>query len=230
MVLDNLAEFHAIPIVMKQRKPMEFGKYVKSKCTELSKPEFIDIEKYSKDVFYEKLYENNGCLPYIKNLKQGLKDHKPPFIVNPEEPFSTVIHNDLWSKNIFIHYDEDKPKKVAFIDFKHYIYGSPASDVLYLLLSSADNIVLEHHFQEMIKFYYDCLMKNLEKYDIELASFGYNKFIEQVKSAAKPTLFRAIFFLLDNIYAEKNLASLSLEAKQRIWIAVQQIGGNGWLQ
>lgn len=229
MILEKVAEFHVIPVVMKQKKPMEFTRYVKDKCIFVEKSQKIAIEKIIDDVFWEKLYENNGCLPYISRLKQGLKAHGPPFPVKPTETFSTVIHNDLWMKNILVQHTNGKPSNVALLDFQEYIYGSPASDVLNILLTSSTCAVLDQHFNEMIKYYYTHLVKNLNKYHVDLEPFSWSKFLQEVKSAAVPALLKSIFFTLEVLYGGRNLGRLSVEEKQRIWLAIQQIGGNDWL-
>lgn len=214
---------------MKLRKPMEFKRYVKDKCIELEKPEIGNLEKYTDDVFWEKLYENDACLPYINKLKYGLKTHKHPFPIKSSEPFTTVIHNDLWAKNIFIQYQKGKPSNVSLIGFQEYVYGSPASDVLNLLLTSANYYTLDQHFYEMLKYYHDNLINNLKKFDMGVEDFSWDKFIQEIKTAAVPALLKAILFMLEVVFGGRTLGQLSMEEKQRIWLIIQQIGSYDWL-
>lgn len=232
LILQTLAQFHAIPMVMKQKKPMEFRRYVKEKCVEVIKSDIISngLRKHVNDAFWEKLYENNGCLNYITSLKAGLRNHQPLFVVNPKEPFATIIHNNFWVKNIFVQFYRDKPLIVSIIDFQEHIYGSPASDLLNFLLTSTEYTVLDLHFYELLKYYHDNLLNNLKQYDdIDLEPFGWDKFLQEIKQAAAPALLKAIFFLLEVVHGGKTLDSIPFEAKQRIWMMLQQIGGNGWL-
>lgn len=228
LILEKIAELHAIPLVMKYIKPMEFKRQVKDKCIDILQHDSFqtDFLKHAEDSFWEKLYENDGCLPYIKRLKTVLKSHPPPFIIEPKEPFASVIHNDLWTKNIFIQYRKDIPVNVALIDFQEYVYGSPASDVLNLLLTSTEYSVLDQHFDELLKYYHCSLVENLKKYKVDLEPFVWSKFLQEVKDAAVPALLKAIFFLLNVVYVDETLGSLSLGAKQRIWTIVQQAGSS----
>lgn len=214
---------------MKQRKPMEFKRYVKDKCIELEKAENSSLKKYTDDVFWEKLYENDACLPYITKLKYGLNTHKHPFPIKSTEPFATVIHNDLWVKNVFVQYQKGKPRQVSLIDFKEYVYGSPASDILNFLLTSANYYVLDQHFDKMIRYYHDNLIKNLKMYEMDLEAFSWEKFLQEIKTAAVPALLKAILFMLEVIFGGKTLGQLSMEEKQRIWLIIQQVGSSDWL-
>lgn len=218
-------------MVMKDKKPMEFKRYVKDKCVELlvKNGDVYNVSKHINDSFWEKLYESDACLPYINKLKQALKVHQPPFSIETKEPFATVIHNDVWTKNIFIQFVKNKPNSVSFIDFRKYIYGSPISDVLNLLLTSSEYSVMEHHFDGMLKYYHDSLIGNLQKYHVDTQLFGWDKFLAEIKNAAVPALLKALLFLLEVVYEGEQLRHLPCDCKQRFWLLIQQFGSNGWL-
>lgn len=87
-----------------------------------------------------------------------LEDQK----VNPRE-FNVLNHGDCWSNNIMFQYDAfGKIKNTLFIDFQVGKYGSPANDLYYFILSSANKEIKLKEFDYLIRFYYDNLIENLK--------------------------------------------------------------------
>lgn len=233
LILQKLAEFHAISIAMKEWKPREFAKHIKDKCVHLPKPTIkSQISKHMSDAFWEKLYENNGCLPYINKLKSGI--NKVSDIVEVKEPFGAMIHNDLWTKNVFVKFSEKNPIDICLIDFKEIAYNSPVVDVLFFLLTSLEYSILENHFFELIRYYYSSLIQNINLYQkdeaqIDIQHFEVQKFYEEVKRTGMAVLIKTVFFMLDTVFGGKTLDTLSADDKKRIWLMIQQMGSNDWL-
>lgn len=55
-----------------------------------------------------------------------------------------------------------KIKNTLFIDFQVGKYGSPANDLYYFILSSANKEIKLKEFDYLIRFYYDNLIENLK--------------------------------------------------------------------
>lgn len=72
-------------------------------------------------------------------------------------------HGDCHINNIMFQHDAfGKIKNTAFVDFQVAKYGSPAHDLYYLILSSAEMNIKISQFDAMIRFYYDNLVENLK--------------------------------------------------------------------
>lgn len=77
--------------------------------------------------------------------------------------FNVLNHGDCWSNNIMFQYDDSgKIKNTLFVDFQVGKYGSPANDLYYFILSSANKDIKLAQFDYMIRFYYDHLVANLK--------------------------------------------------------------------
>ncbi|XP_037942730.1 uncharacterized protein LOC119675596 [Teleopsis dalmanni] len=63
---------------------------------------------------------------------------------------------------ISISIDRSKIEDTVFLDFQVGKYGSPANDLYYLILSSADLSIKYTEFDFFVRFYYDKLIENLK--------------------------------------------------------------------
>ncbi|XP_013107731.2 uncharacterized protein LOC106087286 [Stomoxys calcitrans] len=90
-----------------------------------------------------------------------------------ESEFNVLNHGDCWSNNIMFQYDgESRLQATYFVDLQVPLYGSPAMDLYYFILSSSKLDLKIAHFDEMIKYYHENLIENLVllKYEKDLPS------------------------------------------------------------
>lgn len=80
-------------------------------------------------------------------------------------------HGDLWLNNMMFNFNQDNSlDDVSMIDFQGSFWGSPATDVLYFLISSvADDIKVEY-FDEFVEFYHQQLTSGLK-------ALNYNQYL-----------------------------------------------------
>lgn len=79
--------------------------------------------------------------------------------------FTILSHGDAWLNNMMflINEEQKNPLDVIFYDFQGSSWASPASDILYFLISSASDNVKVEHFDDFIEFYHHELCKSLNK-------------------------------------------------------------------
>ncbi|XP_011192723.1 uncharacterized protein LOC105218687 [Zeugodacus cucurbitae] len=105
------------------------------------------------EVYYDSL--KRTCENFMSELCQLLK-------VDTNE-FNVLNHGDFWANNImFQHDDAGKVKETYFVDFQCVRYGSPVTDLYYLLLSSTNLDLKLKYFDYFVKYYHDNLIEYLK--------------------------------------------------------------------
>uniref|UniRef100_A0A6P7FGC0 Uncharacterized protein LOC114330006 n=2 Tax=Diabrotica virgifera virgifera TaxID=50390 RepID=A0A6P7FGC0_DIAVI len=192
LILKSLAEFHAIPVALKQKDVKTFEKNVKAymSCNFPPAPQppvgplFEIIYNILQDESYKK---------FVPKIQESAK--KFSFVCDEvREPFATISHRDLWVNNIMIKQDENTTKEVKIVDFQLYSYDSPGTDIFFFLFSSVSFDVLRNHLDNLLKYYQQHFQKTLKDLDCDL-DFSYQKLIEELGFATRWELAHVIFFV-----------------------------------
>jgi hypothetical protein len=80
----------------------------------------------------------------------------------------------VWSNNLLFLYDEKgEIKDLKLVDFQILFWGSVAKDIYNFMISSWRIDLKVKKFDELIKYYFDCLIENLIllKYEKALPTF-----------------------------------------------------------
>jgi hypothetical protein len=81
--------------------------------------------------------------------------------------FRVLNHADLWVNNFMFKYDEGNLSDVLFIDYQMPFWGSPAKDLLYLLITSVRDEDKLQNFDNLMEFYHRELVSSLKKLDYQ---------------------------------------------------------------
>ncbi|XP_005183467.2 uncharacterized protein LOC101894757 [Musca domestica] len=80
-----------------------------------------------------------------------------------DKAFNVLNHGDCWSNNIMFQYGaQGELKETYFVDLQLPCFGTPAQDLLYFILSSAQLDLKIKHFDEMIHYYHQNLIEHLK--------------------------------------------------------------------
>lgn len=169
-VLIKMAELHAASAVYFE----SHGRYEEM----FTKGVFSEDNRFYVEAFNESLYAvlrkcmessyENGNY-FVKKFCKSAKEFTNEIIeagrVDYSE-FNVLNHGDCWSNNIMFKYGESKNIiETVFIDFQYCKYGTPAQDLYYFLLSSAEHDLKVDKFDFFIKVYHEKLVENLELLD-----------------------------------------------------------------
>lgn len=225
---------------MKLKKPEDFDKYVKKNCGTFlpcaPPPPVQGNEESGEELYYRVLYENDKCLPYIKNVKELLSISDTDFV--PREPYATLCHGDFWVNNQLIQFKNNEPISTKFVDFQVYAYNSLTNDLFFFLWSSIQLKVLKENLDYLIQFYYANFISNLKKFNCDMQEFEFEKFMEEFRNSARDDLSHTLFMIFYIIFGKTKAdlpnfdlkaKDVALETKERIWYMIQECGRRNWI-
>uniref|UniRef100_A0A6P7HAB1 Uncharacterized protein LOC114348183 n=1 Tax=Diabrotica virgifera virgifera TaxID=50390 RepID=A0A6P7HAB1_DIAVI len=237
LVLKDLAEFHAVPLALKLKRPEVFERDIKKYCNDfIFNKEFHTIFwKPTKSILLEK----KELAPIVDKIKLICQADKPAV----REPFATLTHADLWCNNSMQKFGPDgSALENKLIDWQFLSYGSPASDFLFLVLTSSETNILVNHFDELMQFYHTHFVKTLEDLQCDSIPFSLLKFIEEIKNECVFEIGHAIQFILFIVTAKKRdeelklpeesdrlVETVSQQGKEKVWFILEDFEKRGWL-
>ncbi|XP_072393453.1 uncharacterized protein [Diabrotica undecimpunctata] len=237
LILKDLAEFHAVPLALKLKRPEVFERDIKKYCND-----FVFNSQFHS-LFWNPtksiILEKKKLAPIVEKIK---------FIGQVErtavrEPFATLVHADLWCNNSMQKFGPDGTAiENKFLDFQFLSYGSPASDFLFLVLTSTETNILVKNFDELIQFYHTHFVQTLEELQCDSTPFSLSHFIEEIKNECVFEIGHAIQFILFVVTAKKRDEELKLpeesdklydtvtqQGKDKVWFILEDFEKRGWL-
>ncbi|XP_013107723.2 uncharacterized protein LOC106087279 [Stomoxys calcitrans] len=165
-VLKKMAQFHAASAVWVQNNGPLPQLYQKGMLREEGKGL---LEPMLKDGL-KHILNSTKKLKNCQNLHPQLKVFSENFVKvifaevkAKESDFNVLNHGDCWANNIMFRYDEQgKLLENYFVDFQMPSYGSPAQDLLYFMMSSAQLDLKVNRFDEMMRYYHENLTHHLK--------------------------------------------------------------------
>ncbi|XP_017123801.1 uncharacterized protein LOC108143788 [Drosophila elegans] len=163
-VLKKLAEFHAASVAYVEKngafnKILANGVYTKANrlvLRELNDPEpfLLQLRRWRMgDQFHKRFVEKEQDL-----VDQLLELHSPK-----SEQFNVLNHCDCWVNNVMFRIDDvGHVEDTALLDYQLVKYGSPANDLYYCILSSAEKEIKLAQFDNMVQYYFYHLLDNLK--------------------------------------------------------------------
>ncbi|XP_054276092.1 uncharacterized protein LOC128995183 [Macrosteles quadrilineatus] len=107
----------------------------------------------------------------------------------PSEQINTIKQGDPWITNMMFKYDRNnKVCDIKIIDFQGIGYGSPVTDLMFFLWSSANSEVKQNRLDELYRIYVDSFNKNLKKFNCS-EKLTYEQVIQDVEKLKPLALF-----------------------------------------
>lgn len=172
LVMQALGKFHAVSYAIKDQQPDKFSKLT-SKLQE-------HIYRHGHNSDLAEAY-NAAAMNVINSITDdkdvGLleavlrlyeRDQYDIMVEcvdgNAAEPYSVVIHGDMWSNNTMFQFnDANIPSRACLIDWQIARYASPVLDVLYYIFLSTTKELRGRNYNIYLKTYYDSLSCHLER-------------------------------------------------------------------
>uniref|UniRef100_A0A6P4EZK5 Uncharacterized protein LOC108045700 n=1 Tax=Drosophila rhopaloa TaxID=1041015 RepID=A0A6P4EZK5_DRORH len=163
-VLKMLAQFHAASVVYVERngafnKLLANGVYTKTNrlvLRELNDPDLFlsQLRRWRMgDQFHKRFVDKEQDL-----VDRLLELHAPK-----SDQFNVLNHCDCWVNNVMFKFDDaGHVEDTALLDYQLVKYGSPANDLYYGILSSAEKEIKLSQFDNMVQYYFYHLLDNLK--------------------------------------------------------------------
>ncbi|XP_017052778.1 uncharacterized protein LOC108095951 [Drosophila ficusphila] len=166
-VLRKLAELHAASAVYRELCGPYDEKFYKSLFIKENEKVFTKI-KETRDPGYLKAMREWGIQDiekYINKFPSPSKFFEEGLKINQvdESDFNVLNHGDSWSNNIMFNYKENgEIDKTIFVDLQLCKWGSPAQDLLYMIITSASLDIKVKEFDLFIQIYHERLVECLK--------------------------------------------------------------------
>lgn len=144
-----------------------------------------------KESFYAKLFDS------IENMES-----------TQDDVLKVLSHRDIWKNNLMFKFGDDKsfkdPIHCVLLDFQTVRYLSISIDVLMAIICTTTRNHQEKHFNHYLKFYYDHLLLELNKFGIDLNSkMTFDSFVRSCQHHKQFTLvYNVIIIMITMIQQE----------------------------
>ncbi|KAJ8867325.1 hypothetical protein PR048_031126 [Dryococelus australis] len=216
----HLARFHSTAIVLKLKKPGVFKETV-MKATAFVRGGPPPGDEGTPGPLA--LLKSLSHLPVFQQYKDKIKAamdmddelmqmEEPP---KAREPFATFLHNDFWTNNMMFSYggiNDEEITGVKIFDFQMTLYGSPITDLLFLLYSSRTLDVTKEDCDRLIKLYHKEFIKWLELFGCDTEPFSYENFLKEIEMEASKCFSHAFIMLRISSVPESNAPDLSIKS------------------
>ncbi|XP_031787101.1 uncharacterized protein LOC116417577 [Nasonia vitripennis] len=180
LALTALARYHALGVVLAQKRPHDFEKAKRETATlgfvadEFEKGYDSLLQTFEEGPRFAK------HLPKIRAAFATVKKGK--LISGAKEPWITIIHGDFWTNNLLFHKnDYGEIDSVKFVDFQMCLYSSPCRDLAYFLFCSFDQELFDR-LDELLELYFKKFTDTLRCIGCDTAVFTRRSFDEDFKN------------------------------------------------
>ncbi|XP_017052333.1 uncharacterized protein LOC108095675 isoform X2 [Drosophila ficusphila] len=165
-VLKKLAQWHAVSA----KRVTELGEYeqgIRESYFTTEHQKLLDEFNINFCVpFLECMQTYNldpGQMVLISNYTSNLTDLNIEFGKNDPLALNVLNHGDFWCNNFMFKYKDDTEiEDVCFVDFQLPKYGTPAQDLMCLLMTSPKFSIKLEKFDYFIEYYHQQLVEHLE--------------------------------------------------------------------
>ncbi|XP_054276094.1 uncharacterized protein LOC128995184 [Macrosteles quadrilineatus] len=194
------ASFHSLSIPVYKKNPELLEPIKKDTMfTRESKTQgiFPIMIKSGAERFVQEIEKVDRFKKYSKTIKD-ITPHLWDMMVEahkPSEQINTIKQGDPWLTNMMFKYDKNnKVCDIKLIDFQVTGYGSPVTDLMFFLSSSANSEVKNNRLEELYRIYIDCFNSNLKKINCS-EKLTYEQVIRDVEKLKPLALFISCSFV-----------------------------------
>ncbi|KAG5870714.1 hypothetical protein JTB14_020726 [Gonioctena quinquepunctata] len=243
LLLRDIAKFHAVPLGLKLKDPQTFEKKIKVNLACFLPQNPKEKEDKAVEILVDKLKRFERIKHIIPKFEKVFRDTD----MFPEifrEPFSTLVHRDLWVNNIMIRFENGKVVDVKLVDFQGYSYESPAIDLFFFLVTSVEKETLKNHFDDLLKCYHGAFIETLNLLKCDASPFSYDLFMEEIaygvlKAIGHSILMLAFIIQVPEGGVEKSddpteppnfeAVEIGADAEDKICWVLEECDRRGWL-
>ncbi|XP_014616650.1 PREDICTED: uncharacterized protein LOC106793888 [Polistes canadensis] len=192
----KLAKLHAMIIGLKVKRRDFFENTV---LPTLVPPGNETALRAVKDMI-NKAHENLKCIeeakPYLESIEATLKSFSMDNVINKEDLWTTIVHNDFWVNNMLFRHDASgNIIDLKIVDFQLCICSYGIEDLIFFLISSSKKEILDNNLDDMIDLYYDSFIDVLKTLEIYTEHYNKSKFLELLNKHAHRKFSQCIFMV-----------------------------------
>ncbi|KAJ3632895.1 hypothetical protein MTP99_009877 [Tenebrio molitor] len=225
MIVRKLAKFHGSAFVYEERvserlaRPYrlneEYGRYFKESI-------ILESDTHSGAILMatgvKGVFDATSLYPELqtKTNEENLKKHRSKLtelfysVITASDRFRNILtHGDLWSSNILVQLDGDKPLDCRFIDFQLLRYCPPSHDLLSLLHLTTDRTTRLQHEETIKHIYYDELSQVLKFHNCDISKiYPYDEFVGAIDYMRPEMVLQAAIYCIFSMCTPEEIAAL----------------------
>jgi len=222
-VIKVMAKFHAIG----SAKVNRYHKQMKLRHPYLlsnvySSPTMIEGAQQMFDTYLHFLKSVPGQHELVKRFEQHclskdcIKQMYSCMRRQVDSPFNTVVHGELWEKNML--FREEEELDCVVLDWKNAKIASATKDLAFLILSSTTNQLRNDSLDVILRQYYSTFCDTLDLLDPELCkSVTFEEFFLDYKTSTKGAFMQAVCVLVQEMqFLEHQLTDTNRDNLQEI--------------
>lgn len=141
--------------------------------------------------------------PYLESIEATLKSFNLNNVINKEDLWATIVHNDFWVNNMLFRHDASgNIIDLKIVDFQLSVCSYGIEDLVFFLMSSSKQEVLDNNLDDMIDLYYDSFIDVLKTLKIYTEHYNKSKFLELLNKHAY-TKFPQCIYMVQVIQASR---------------------------
>ncbi|CAD6998414.1 uncharacterized protein LOC101454585 [Ceratitis capitata] len=199
LVLECMAQYHALPIALRIRKPKVFAEKIRPHFNRFNMNTSMGDqmkEDMRKEIREDLELVTNNNDDEIGDILEKFQQYDA-WLEQPEAAdglYTSLVHCDLWINNIMFKYDDqNQPTTLKFVDFQIAQYESFVHDIIFFLFSSVDANVLEDNFENLLEAYYDAFIHNLKEVQVPTDDYSYEGFVNEVRRVGPIEISHPLF-------------------------------------
>jgi len=239
-VINFMAKFHAIgsSVISKNHKSMKLRHpYLLSNV--YSSPLMIEGAKGMFETYDDFLKSVPGQQDLVDKFEkhclgeEGAREMFSCLRRQVDTPFNTIIHGELWEKNMLFRDGEDEhfqpTVECVVLDWKNAKIASATKDIAFLLLSSTTNQLRKLYLDDILRSYYTTFCETLEILNTDLLNckdLTFEEFYKDYTISTKGAFMQAVCVLVQEMQhfeqqlspeAERKPSSLEIGETLRIY-------------
>lgn len=250
LAVRELARFHALGLALRRLRPAVFGAPAFQDACAFFMHNRADEHAVASENFC------NACVDLVlaeipeivdvvdaARLRRAAVRPRDPAAHVIREPFACVVHTDFWVNNMMFAYDEHgRPDRLKMVDFQLTEVGSPASDLVFFVYSSADAAALAH-VDGLLREYHAELLRYARLHGLDVADMHWEAF-ERELAAAATLEFSHLLFMTSIIRAQNKIEKadtnsdeaftkdlgVSESARERYLDIARHFASRGWIK
>jgi len=230
-VINFMAKFHAIgsSLITKSHKSMKLRHpYLLSNV--YSSPLMIEGAKKLFEIYDDFLNSVPGQQELAGKFEKhcmgedGAKEMFSCLRRQVDTPFNTIIHGELWEKNMLFRDSEDEHFKSTLecvvLDWKNAKIASATKDIAFLLLSSTTNQLRKQYLDVILRKYYSTFCETLGILNADLLNckgLTFEDFYTDYKVSTKGAFMQAVCVLVQEMQHYEHQLSSETERKASLF-------------